>query len=133
LVVGGNGTRKQGEELRRGAPKHVHAEHGAAGPGRRSHDAGIDREDLSGRRNRRKPKRLDRGELARPGHGCRLAGGGGAEIDVEQIRRVPARLEPRPDLLPRRSEEHLNSSHLGISYAVFCLKKKKINTLTLYL
>src|SRR5437899_5451606 len=26
----------------------------------------------------------------------------------------------------RRSEEHtLNSSHLGISYAVFCLKKKK--------
>src|SRR5437899_13094659 len=27
-----------------------------------------------------------------------------------------------------RSEEHtLNSSHLGISYAVFCLKKKKRN------
>src|SRR5205814_5519029 len=27
-----------------------------------------------------------------------------------------------------RSEEHtLNSSHLGISYAVFCLKKKKAN------
>src|SRR5262245_63613404 len=24
-----------------------------------------------------------------------------------------------------RSEEHTNSSHLGISYAVFCLKKKK--------
>ena len=31
-----------------------------------------------------------------------MAGGGGAEIDVEQIRRVPARLEPRPDLLPRQ-------------------------------
>src|SRR2546426_5258221 len=29
--------------------------------------------------------------------------------------------------LPRRSEEHtLNSSHLVISYAVFCLKKKKL-------
>src|SRR5437899_9594653 len=30
---------------------------------------------------------------------------------------------------PGRSEEHsLNSSHLGISYAVFCLKKKKEKT-----
>src|SRR5262245_65079444 len=29
-------------------------------------------------------------------------------------------------LITNRSEEHtLNSSHLGISYAVFCLKKKK--------
>src|SRR3712207_7117121 len=29
----------------------------------------------------------------------------------------------------RRSEEHtLNSSHANISYAVFCLKKKKIKT-----
>ncbi len=102
LVVGGNGTRQQGEELRRGAPKHVHAEHGAAGPRRGSHDAGIDREDLPGGRDRRKPERLDRGELARPGHGCRLAGGGGAEVGVEQICRVAARLEPRSDLLPRQ-------------------------------
>src|SRR2546426_4818257 len=31
---------------------------------------------------------------------------------------------------PRRSEEHtLNSSHLVISYAVFCLKKKKLKQL----
>src|SRR5205814_7197139 len=31
---------------------------------------------------------------------------------------------------PRRDRKstRLNSSHLGISYAVFCLKKKKINT-----
>src|SRR5699024_11837553 len=30
------------------------------------------------------------------------------------------------DLQQRRSEEHtLNSSHVSISYAVFCLKKKK--------
>src|SRR5437899_8718845 len=37
-------------------------------------------------------------------------------------------------LKPGRSEEHtLNSSHLGISYAVFCLKKKtKKNTKTIY-
>src|SRR5438045_7092222 len=35
--------------------------------------------------------------------------------------------DDRADDLPRRrSEEHrLNSSHLGISYAVFCLKKKR--------
>src|SRR5258705_7828043 len=29
-----------------------------------------------------------------------------------------------------RKSTRLNSSHLGISYAVFCLKKKKISTLT---
>src|SRR5262245_62552264 len=28
---------------------------------------------------------------------------------------------------PDRKSTRLNSSHLGISYAVFCLKKKKIN------
>src|SRR5947199_3399239 len=35
-------------------------------------------------------------------------------------RRVPSRC-PEPD----RKSTRLNSSHLGISYAVFCLKKKK--------
>src|ERR1035441_8916754 len=29
---------------------------------------------------------------------------------------------------PDRKSTRLNSSHLGISYAVFCLKKKKINS-----
>src|SRR5947199_8051568 len=38
---------------------------------------------------------------------------------------VPGRLE---DLVDRKSTR-LNSSHLGISYAVFCLKKKKISQL----
>src|SRR5262245_62433599 len=33
----------------------------------------------------------------------------------------PAMPEPTPD----RKSTRLNSSHLGISYAVFCLKKKK--------
>src|SRR5256885_5107182 len=32
-----------------------------------------------------------------------------------------------------RKSTRLNSSHLVISYAVFCLKKKKINTLTVLL
>src|SRR5205814_9919531 len=35
--------------------------------------------------------------------------------------RAPVRLRGRPD----RKSTRLNSSHLGISYAVFCLKKKK--------
>src|SRR5262245_64886700 len=39
----------------------------------------------------------------------------------------------RPDGAQRRSSDRkstrLNSSHLGISYAVFCLKKKKQNIL----
>src|SRR5256885_5894255 len=36
---------------------------------------------------------------------------------------------PRPDACVDRKSTRLNSSHLVISYAVFCLKKKK-NTLT---
>src|SRR5205814_9029371 len=31
----------------------------------------------------------------------------------------------QPDQYPDRKSTRLNSSHLGISYAVFCLKKKK--------
>src|SRR5258705_3704227 len=33
--------------------------------------------------------------------------------------------ETRPQNLTDRKSTRLNSSHLGISYAVFCLKKKK--------
>src|SRR5256885_4974950 len=44
--------------------------------------------------------------------------------EAEQHRRVshPERAEARPD----RKSTRLNSSHLVISYAVFCLKKKKL-------
>src|SRR5256885_13048651 len=35
------------------------------------------------------------------------------------------------DVLPDRKSTRLNSSHLVISYAVFCLKKKTYTTLTL--
>src|SRR5258705_9958039 len=35
-------------------------------------------------------------------------------------------LDQREPSLPDRKSTRLNSSHLGISYAVFCLKKKKI-------
>src|SRR5262245_63768142 len=47
---------------------------------------------------------------------------------------VPRSLEPRVDQGARardhgdRKSTRLNSSHLGISYAVFCLKKKKFDS-----
>src|SRR5437868_14003867 len=48
---------------------------------------------------------------------------------VERLRRqLHARAVPRPrrSSLPRdRKSTRLNSSHVSISYAVFCLKKKK--------
>src|SRR5256885_13510509 len=45
--------------------------------------------------------------------------GGGAAVDVEEVRgRAAVELEDR-------KSTRLNSSHLVISYAVFCLKKKK--------
>src|SRR5690242_21629113 len=45
-----------------------------------------------------------------------------------QIRRRPV-LGPGGDVAPRldRKSTRLNSSHMSISYAVFCLKKKKKN------
>src|SRR5256885_8707020 len=40
------------------------------------------------------------------------------------LRRIPV----LPDLPEDRKSTRLNSSHLVISYAVFCLKKKKLKT-----
>src|SRR3712207_8185930 len=39
---------------------------------------------------------------------------------------LETRLNTRVDLLEDRKSTRLNSSHANISYAVFCLKKKKI-------
>src|SRR5438045_7524636 len=47
--------------------------------------------------------------------GCGCAGGFGRRPSSPGRRRWP----------PDRKSTRLNSSHLGISYAVFCLKKKK--------
>src|SRR2546426_3704136 len=47
------------------------------------------------------------GMLPTEGHGAKFIGRVGAELDVD------------------RKSTRLNSSHLVISYAVFCLKKKK--------
>src|SRR5262245_65304039 len=49
------------------------------------------------------------------------------------VRGRHARRQPGGDALPDgvdRKSTRLNSSHLGISYAVFCLKKKKQNPTT---
>src|SRR5207253_8641583 len=43
-------------------------------------------------------------------------------------------LDPMNGLARRRSEEHTSdSSHVAISYAVFCLKKKKKNSVQAYM
>src|SRR5256885_11543037 len=52
------------------------------------------------------------------------------------LRVGPGRPEPESRGQPRRRDRkstRLNSSHLVISYAVFCLKKKKKNILQLYI
>src|SRR3712207_8788873 len=41
--------------------------------------------------------------------------------------------QPRPCAPLDRKSTRLNSSHANISYAVFCLKKKKKNTVRIYL
>src|SRR5262245_64212653 len=69
------------------------------------------------------------------GHRARLRPDVGGEL-VEQL--APSRHQRQRILLARaeltrdrlvgdRKSTRLNSSHLGISYAVFCLKKKKNN------
>src|SRR5438045_7549869 len=48
-----------------------------------------------------------------------------ARAEVERIRGVQCGDALRGPALEDRKSTRLNSSHLGISYAVFCLKKKK--------
>src|SRR5262245_64368735 len=53
----------------------------------------------------------------------------GFEVEVEALNRDPSPIEhvTVPAIMAHlnRKSTRLNSSHLGISYAVFCLKKKK--------
>src|SRR5262245_63348610 len=59
----------------------------------------------------------------RSGGGRDLVGGRSGSGAARLLQRAD-----RPaDLEPDRKSTRLNSSHLGISYAVFCLKKKKKN------
>src|SRR5258708_23847146 len=62
--------------------------------------------------------------LFRSGGACRQFAG--ARMDVSRGKRVPTERYVHTD----RKSTRLNSSHQIISYAVFCLKKKKTNTMT---
>src|SRR3712207_8363269 len=61
-----------------------------------------------------------------PWHRAGAARGGGARRRPEGSRGGPAGHAGGPGGEDRKSTR-LNSSHANISYAVFCLKKKKIN------
>src|SRR5262245_65315979 len=65
----------------------------------------------------------------------RNADGRSSEMtSVAESAALISRMSTRPGneaALPDRKSTRLNSSHLGISYAVFCLKKKKKNTLNI--
>src|SRR3712207_8173296 len=60
----------------------------------------------------------------------RHAGNGKLLVVLLAILLVGTNGKTRPDYLDRKSTR-LNSSHANISYAVFCLKKKRINILSL--
>src|SRR5947199_3212165 len=69
--------------------------------------------------------------LLRPrGHAGPAPPPGGRPPELPRDRLVDQR-DPRRRAEPRdRKSTRLNSSHLGISYAVFCLKKKRTRALT---
>src|SRR6266508_6250895 len=67
---------------------------------------------------------LFRSAADRPGHGRAQQ----PHLDVRRSVARAGRRRDRPAL--DRKSTRLNSSHVAISYAVFCLKKKKTNTIT---
>src|SRR5438477_2632146 len=68
---------------------------------------------LAGRRQRRRRHDEEHASIAHRGHAARRDGGPAGGV-------TPERLRERVD----RKSTRLNSSHMSISYAVFCLKKK---------
>src|SRR3712207_7066156 len=68
-------------------------------------------------RHRREVRRRARGRRGRRAHG-------GARWRIRSLRRSCSRT---PTPTTDRKSTRLNSSHANISYAVFCLKKKKKN------
>src|SRR3712207_7788635 len=77
---------------------------------------------------------LFRSPRAGPAHGrTRFAVGAGpvpaaappGERLPDRLARLPLQPPPHPPARPDRKSTRLNSSHANISYAVFCLKKKK--------
>src|SRR5256885_12797458 len=68
--------------------------------------------------------RSRRGARERRSHDARRARGRARRAQGARAQRQRRAAPPRVDLRDRKSTR-LNSSHLVISYAVFCLKKKK--------
>src|SRR5262245_64517490 len=62
-------------------------------------------------------------------HGSEIRGGHG--VTAPRLRTVASHASVGDTRSLDRKSTRLNSSHLGISYAVFCLKKKKKNKLTI--
>src|SRR5688572_31850454 len=60
-----------------------------------------------------------------PRHLCALDSPHEAEGDLPLVRIHLGELDAHPIAQPDRKSTRLNSSHSQISYAVFCLKKKK--------
>src|SRR5689334_23738192 len=80
-------------------------------------------------RSQRVEARL-RGDARERGEGAiddahALLGGHDVGGDLPAGRVVGVEVDRQPDLRPDRKSTRLNSSHSSISYAVFCLKKKK--------
>src|SRR3712207_8192360 len=74
------------------------------------------------------PANVEPSSLAGTGHGADRPGGEPPEefrAALEALARVTARPEILLEPIPDRKSTRLNSSHANISYAVFCLKKKK--------
>src|SRR5436853_4778557 len=71
------------------------------------------------------------GKLLFPGDGAEQSANPQDDLPVVRHAQADLRILPRGavgkegDGDPDRKSTRLNSSHLGISYAVFCLKKKK--------
>src|SRR3712207_7624706 len=68
----------------------------------------------------------DERRLARPGRANDGDALSGSRLEGDVLERVDAALVAEVDRFERdRKSTRLNSSHANISYAVFCLKKKK--------
>src|SRR5713101_1249341 len=119
-AAGGRRPRRAGTRPGRAGP----------GPGQRSGCTGASRGGEDGARRRRSAAQARAGGAGPPEEAVRAAGpagarrrGGAGGAGPDPRGRHEARL-PRAHG-PDRKSTRLNSSHMSISYAVFCLKKKK--------
>src|SRR5258705_3287927 len=85
--------------------------------------------ELVGNAAREMPDRLHLLCLRELGLGVREIVVGALQVPIE-AGIVQGDRSLRSERLRDRKSTRLNSSHLGISYAVFCLKKNKIHTLS---